>query len=596
MIIRLTDSPRRLTIGLLLILFAALAMIDPAFAQTASSSATSTPLTTGGSVGSFSCSGGQATGVLYDATVSCPTSLQSTNIFSFIVCNMEHLASNLMGSMYCNIIAQLLPAVMAMLVLSVLFFGVGFTIGVIPATARDFQVFLLKMTLIFLFATQSDYLVGFGYNILVTGMREGAGLAVSTMYNQIGGNGALTTTPAGYAATAATGSNNGYAFYAYMDSFLGKTMHFATDYIGKGGTAQACQNAVFAVMAVMAVAFPPIFYIGVMIIFRIGLTFLRAVFAYIYAVVGIVFLLTASPFFLTFALFRTTQTFFERWLAYLVSFGLQVVILFAFLGFVLSINVSNISNSITGIIVPIQETHETYTMRFPWHYCTICDFDVNGPNGQVYSSTTDYTGVDLISTGKLQCHQYAADATHPADQCPGGICPLSVLNTIAPPDSGNTTGNTALSAGAAKSQAIQKALLKFATSALLSLLVLAYILEYILNYVPSLAQILAGSFGGVGATYAPQLAGADPLGQRLSIDVPGSATIDTFEQGFMDGYTSQGIARTSIASTTAGITTAVRRSILGGGGGADPLSSSAGANDPGMVQNFLSFMLGGGDQ
>ncbi len=552
-------TANRLFIGTLLLFIACLLMIDPAFAQSTASTASS----------AFTCSGGKASGALYDTTMSCPTTLKIDNIFSFLVCNMEHLASNLMGQMFCGIVAQLLPAVMAMLTLAVLFFGVGFTIGVIPATARDFQMFLLKMALVFVFATKSEYLIGIGYNLLITGMREGTAIALSSMYSKVGGNG-TSALPAAFQPNVA----NGYAVYYYLDHFLGTAMHFATDYIGMDGTTNACKNAVFAVMALMAVAFPPVFYIGVMIIFRVALTFLRAVFGYIYAIVGIVFLLTCAPFFLTFALFNVTRNFFDRWLGYLVSFSLQVVILFAFLGFVLSINVSNVSKGVTNIIMFDQKTYETTTMRLPWHYCTICDFEVVGPDGNVYddSSGQGY-GVNMISSGALRCKTPKTA--------------LNMATAVAPP-SNTTTANTAL--GAAKTQSVQRALLKFATGGLLSLLVLAYVLEYILSYVPALALLLAG---GLNATYSPQLGGPDPMGQKLAVDMPGGKLIDTFEQGFTDGYASEGIGRTSIVSTATGLKTGFRRAILGGGGGDDSLPRSAGVNDPGLVQNFTNFMLGG---
>ena len=589
MMLRLSSSPLRLTFGLLLIALAIFLTIRPALAQTNSgstSTSSTSSTTTGGSVTNFSCVGSKAQGVLYDATSSCPTTLKTNNIFSFIVCNLEHLSANLMGTMYCNIISQLKPAVMGMLTLAVLFFGVGFTIGVIPATARDFQIFLLKMILVFVFATQSDYLIGFGYNILITGMREAAALAVSTMYNKIGSNGQVVSS--GFAATPAA-ANLGYAFYTYMDNFLGMAMHFATDSVGVSNTTSGttttsnpCQNAVFAVLAIMAVAFPPIFYIGVMIIFRIALTFLRAVFAYIYAVVGIVFLLTMSPFFLSFALFRATESFFQRWLGYLVSFAFQVVVLFAFLGFVLSINVGSLSKGLTNIIVFDKVTYESTAIRLPWHYCTICDFQVVGPNGQTYNTDSQY-GVNLITSGTLQCRQ--------------PVTPISVLNAMAPgmaATTTNTTTNTTTTTSitGAQTQAIQKALLKFATTGLLSLLILAYILEYILNFVPFLAQLLAS---GLFATYAPQLGGSDSLGQRQGVDMPGGKLIDTFEQGFTDGYSSAGQFSTSVVSTTQGLTTAVRRTIMGGGGGGDDLPKTAGASDPGFIQRFSGFMLGADD-
>src|SRR5690606_29030122 len=95
-----------------------------------------------GVAGNFSCMGGQAMGTLYSPGFSCPTTLEFDNLFSFLVCNMEELSSNLLGHMFCGMTYMLEPAVTAAVTLAAIFFGIGFTIGVIPATAREFQAFL----------------------------------------------------------------------------------------------------------------------------------------------------------------------------------------------------------------------------------------------------------------------------------------------------------------------------------------------------------------------------------------------------------------------------------------------------------------------
>ncbi len=533
----------RVTLGFLLIALAYVLMLDPAFAQAAGGAAS----------GSFRCSGDRAIGTLYDSGMQCPATMSMNNVFSFLICNMERLAGNLLGQMYCSIVVDLIPAVTAMLTLAVLFFGIGFTIGVIPATAKDFQLFLLKVVFVWVFATQADYLIGTGYNLLVTGLREGTAVALSAMFEPQGGNQAIT----------------GIHIYSYLDRFLDQAMHFATDAIGANAAegANPCKNAVFAVMAIMAVAFPPVFLLGLMIIFRIALTFLRAVFGYMYSIVGIVFLLTLSPFFLSFYLFRQTRPFFDKWIGYLVSFSLQMVILFAFLGFILSIKVDHISGGLVRIIMPVQQTVETSTLRMPWQYCTVCDFKVVDKQG---NDASNYGA--LISEGTLQCKHNPPK-------------PIPALGMAAPPEM-TPEGKTQM-------ETVQGALLKFAGVGLLSLLVLAYLVEYLLNYVPYIATLLAG---GLGATYAPQMGGGYALGQKLSVDMPGGELVSTFEKGFVDGFAAHQ-DKTAIGATAAGFMKASERLVMGGKGGSrspktgEPYDSGQGANDPGMLGSFLHFMI-----
>lgn len=547
----------RLFFGLFLVVLAYLLMIDPAFAQSYAYKVS------GSGLSYFYCSGGEAHGSLYDSNLPCPSTLQLNNLFSFLVCNMERLSGNILGQMYCALIVQLVPAVMAMLTLAVMFFGMGFTIGIIPATARDFQLFLLKCCFVFAFATQSDLIIGLGYNLLITTLREGTAIGVSTMFRE------------------APGSVTGLDVYRYLDNFLGQTIRFATDYIGADASRgeNPCKNAIFAVMAVMAVAFPPITFIGMMIIFRVSLTFLRAVFGYLYSLVGITFLLTLSPIFLSFYLFKQTRNFFDKWIGYLVSFTLQMVILFAFLGFILSIDVKHISGSITGIIIPAQENLETGTMRMPWEYCTLCDFKVIDKDG---NDITDFqssgtSASTSIAEGRLVCK---ADPPEPI---------LITTAVAAPPQGGK---GASPSPGVADD--VRNALLKFAAFGLLSLLVLAYLVEYMLTYASALASHLAG---GLGGTYAPQLGGgATMMGQKLSMEMPGGELANTFERGFIDGF-QRGSSATSIGGMAEGTSKAFQRLVLGGQGleidpqTGQPRDYGSGAQDQGMVGSFTNFLL-----
>lgn len=261
---------------------AILLFAHPAFAQAA------------GGWGNFSCSNGQASGTLYDPGNQCPHAIAFDNVFSFLVCNMEHLSANLMGSMYCGIIQEAIPAINAVLTIAVVFFGIGFTTGIIPATAREFQMFLIKIAFVWVFATQAEYLIGIGYRFLVTGAREGISIVMGgLLFKDQGG-------------ADATGAD----IYKYLDSFLGKTMQYATDAAGLSKQdPNGCKNAIFAVIAIMMIVFPPLFYIAVALIVKVAFTFLRSVFGYVYAIVALAFLLTMAPLFLSFFLFRATRQF-----------------------------------------------------------------------------------------------------------------------------------------------------------------------------------------------------------------------------------------------------------------------------------------------
>jgi type IV secretory pathway VirB6-like protein len=503
-------------------------MADAAFAQAM------------GSAGDFECVGGRAVGTMYDSGVICPTTITKDNIFSFLICQMEQLSSSLMGQMFCGMITALKPGVLAVLTLSVFFFGISFTIGLIPLRGGDFLLYLLKFAAVLGFATQSDYLIGTLYNLLISGVREGVAIAISGVFNPEDGGG-----------TQATGAS----LYVLMDGFLSKAIGFATDNVGakRDGTEDICKNAVFAAMVLMAVAFPPIFYIAVLIIVKVAMTFLRAIFGYVYALVGIAFLLTLAPFFLSFFLFKSTRGFFDKWIGYLISFTLQMVILFGFLAFVLSIDVKHLSSSLPDIVMYNEETPETTSFRMPWEYCTLCDFTVVSKTNPGQALQKDDPA--FLRDGKLICKEPKK--------------PITPLDGVSPPG------------GKVPDPKMMGNLLSFATTGLLSLLVLAYLVEAVLTYAASLSQMLASA----GAAAAPQLGGGfSNAARNTALDIPGSGVIDQFEAAYDRGYAG---GKTSLDSAGKGLVNAFSEMVTGRKG-SDGKTVVEGTGIMGNFANWLS--------
>ena len=445
--------------------------------------------------GSYSCSGGTASGQLLVSGSSCPTTLKFDNLFSFLICNFEQLTSNLMGQMFCGMITNLEPAVWAAVTLAIVVFGVSFTIGLIPATGQEAMVFIIKIGLITAFATQADFLIGTAYTFIVVAMREGTTIVLTTMN--------------------ASGINSGTDVYREVDKMMATLFHFATDTLSGKSNDTFCDNAVFAVIALMAAALPVVAYVALLLIGRMVLTLFRSVFAYIYALMGITFLLTLAPFFLSFFLFKQTRNLFDRWIGYLASFTLQVVLLFAFLTFIVlmvkDVNEKNIASDITAIIIPAKQekTIEGTSLRSPLSYCTICNFDVvDRDSGAVLTSKDP----NYIKNGKLKCKS----PEEPIDP-----------NFASSPDNFKNNAN-----GTAKKDSPVYAILALATQGLLSVVVIILLIEKLLVLLPGLAQRVAS---GLGATYATQLGGGQTTNSK-AVQLPGESYIDNFKTGFQSGF------------------------------------------------------------
>jgi type IV secretory pathway VirB6-like protein len=493
-------------------------MSDPAFAQAAPTSR------------NFSCASGRATGDLIAKAASCPEALKWDNIFSFLVCHIETITSQIFGNMYCGIIKELIPAVKAVLTLAVITFGVGFTIGVIPATGREFMVFLLKIAFVLAFATQAEYMIGYGYNFLVTGLREGTTLAMSSIIPPNEDGSPVTTTT---------------EMYGFLDRGLFQIVGFATETAGEnwGPGSNPCQNAIFAALLVMAIAFPPLFLLSVMLLFKMMMVFLRSCFGYLFSIVGIAFLMVLSPIFLSFSLFKQTRAWFDKWLGYLASFALQVVIIFAFIAMVLSMNPTSLLTSISQLVVERQETRQTSGWRWPWEYCTLCKFEVI-ENGTVDDAGT-VTGGSVKTLGEGVNINPATDRL----RCKAGNESYAIDQSITPNGEG----------GGVSAEEVN-ALFQLTSSVIISLIILAYVIDQMLFYVPSIAWRLASSMSS--GVYAPQVVGGNDIySQSTAVNAGPLELMQSTGDGFMNRFIAstrdtQGNTRwntDTISATVAGV-------------------------------------------
>lgn len=528
-------TPQQIMWGMFL-LFGGMAVMylltDPAFAV----SGVASPRTQ-----SFSCSGGKASGSLIASAADCPKKLAWDNIFSYLVCNIEVISSQLFGNLYCGMITELTPVVKAALTLAVVFFGVGFTIGVIPATGREFITFLLKIAFIWAFATQAEYMIGYGFNFLLAGLRDGTVIAMSSI---------MPKGPTG--VTASTAGD----MYKVLDAGLLKLVGFATATAGDewGAGTDPCKNAIFAALAIMSVAFPPIFLLSILLLAKIIMVFLRSCFGYMFSLVGLAFLMILAPIFLSFALFKPTRYMFDKWLGYLCSFTLQMVIIFTFIAMIISMNPSKLIGSLTSIIVPVQESYQTSTWRWPWQYCTLCAFEVVEGATMVGGVAVGGTPKDLSTPGVtidpatdlLRCIPGAGDQSY------------RVLNSMMP-DAIESHNNT---------------LMEFAGTAILSLIILAYIIDQMLHYVPSIAWRLAGSL--TSGVYAPQFVGGGYT-QTGTVNAGPLEYLETAGNGFYRGFTNANAD--GLSSAAAGIEQAGRSLMVGT------------EQDPGLADSFVRFFI-----
>lgn len=472
----------------------------------------------GGANAGFNCAYAGTNNILQSG--NCPESIEDGKIFSYFVCQMEKLIGETFGQLYCQVQGHFFGPMSAVITLAIVIFGVAFTIGVVQATARDAMLFLFKVVAVWGFATQADLLIGVAYNFFIGGLKEGIAIVVSGIFHPADSTLSLTGT-------------GGERVYAYMDEVFKKFVTMSTDSAGAGQNGgggggggsgdNPCKNAIFALLTLFALAFPPLFALGIFLFIKFVAFFLRAVFGYVYAIIGISFLIVLAPIFLAFYFWRQTQEYTAKWIAYLASFALQMVIIFSFIAFVLSMDFKSISKDLFDLVVPYNQSMETSGIRWPWKVCSICEFTVTDSSGQAVS------GGSIPPGGSVKCKD------NPGKPIP----PHAFLGP----------GNNANGGG------MNQTLLKLAARTVLTLAVLAYVLTALLDVVPTMAARLASG----------NMIAAQPL-VGPNMPLPLESGLQAFEQKFMEGLNKGGNPVTAYSEAFKQGSSALMQSFRGMGG------------------------------
>ncbi|WP_249548501.1 type IV secretion system protein [Anaplasma phagocytophilum] len=187
-------------------------------------------------------------------------------------------------------------AVRALLVLYLMFSVLGYIIGVIQVTKYDIFVRVAKIALIVTLVSPGSwkFFTEHCFSIFILGIPD----IISAFNGYLGGD----------------------SSFAFLDSTLGIML----------------TSEFWLRMLSLFMAGPVgwLAFIGVIwALFSFVMAMMRAIILYLFIMVGLAFLLTLAPIFITFLLFQVTKGLFDGWLKMLVNFMLQPIILFAALAF-----------------------------------------------------------------------------------------------------------------------------------------------------------------------------------------------------------------------------------------------------------------------
>jgi len=219
--------------------------------------------------------------------------------------------------------------------------------------------------------------------------------------------------------------------------------------------------------------------------FKMAWLFIRALMGYLFGLLGVTFLMTLMPIFASFALFKFTRNFFDKYIQYLTSFAFQMVVVFAFIAIVIMLNdhVSKSFSALFDLVRPYDQTifSDGGGAIVDMKLCTICKFTME----------------DIMEDGEKVGERPVCDGSgetyHPDE--------LITDNTF----------------------------LEYASVQALTLMAIVFIMHKILSLVPSMARFLAGP------RYAGQLGGFAQSSES-SIGLTGTRLGQTFGRGFESGY------------------------------------------------------------
>ena len=290
------------------------------------------------------------------------------NIFSGYVCQYETIVSDVFSQVYCAVKTEFEEPLRILLTLFMAIFGAAILVGAIPFTQKELILALLRIALLAGFVMQGEFVVTYIYKGVVGFIESGVEVVMAAA--DAGANN--LETPDGYVENQ--------NIYQRLDALI-------RDFTGSGSresaaTTNHCTQSILPLMVTMMLVIPPLFLFGVMVGFQLIITFLRAVVGYLFGITCIMFLTVLSPIFLGAGLFKATRHLFTKWTEYMISFAIQVVVTFAFIGLILSMGILEDFSSLKNISVEYRGSSWQPDARVQYdRWCTIC----TGPQGEEIS-------------------------------------------------------------------------------------------------------------------------------------------------------------------------------------------------------------------
>lgn len=321
------------------------------------------------------CVGPTPVGDLYDTVASCNGITGIQNIFSGLVCDFQLILNDIMRRVYCGIQFSMLQPLKTALVIYIAITGVLILMGYVQATMRDLLSRMLRLMLVWIFASNAAFGIGIAYNFFIDAANQGIGWVMSTVMPPLD---IVSQHPYCRFADLQPPYNIERIAFRYID-------YLVCDSITGPFTENGAKVAGF--IAVLSYVLPPVFVMFTYFVVKSLAIFIRCLLSYLLGISAIAFLITLSPIFLSLALFRPTYRFFDDWLRFITSFTLQIILIFAGVALWITVvtQLGQFFVALGSMVRPLDKIGELAVARAPVESWGICPYNVvMGPWGPLF--------------------------------------------------------------------------------------------------------------------------------------------------------------------------------------------------------------------
>lgn len=270
---------------------------------------------------SVTCNGFTLQDTTIPTVAQCESNLSLDTVISSSICLIRAVMAEAMFEIYCGLLDQMDGIIVTALALWVIFYTISVMFGISNASPRDIVIRIMKIMFILTFALNAEvffvYMYQFFHNLL-----NGISLFLLCELNP---------------STLHPGNPNAPNIVNCSDDVE----------IQKQGVFAHLDNLLFAIigdnklnsLAALTVSFlnsggvPSLLLVIALVIgmWAMVMAFFRILMTYAMAIVALNFVMMFAPLFFAFALFERTADLFRGWLASLISYVIQPIIVLAFI-------------------------------------------------------------------------------------------------------------------------------------------------------------------------------------------------------------------------------------------------------------------------